>query len=43
MLNKVCKTKMDEKVIETQRNKDNGNSNMVYTCLKFVGFASTID
>ena len=46
MLNKVCKKKIDEtveKVVKTQRNQDDGNSNTAYTCFKFVNFASTID
>lgn len=46
MLNKVCKKKIDEtieKIIETWRNQDNGNSNIACIYFKFVNFALRID
>ena len=46
MLKKGCKGKIDktvEKVVETGRNQDNGDSNMACTRLKFVSFPSTLN
>ena len=42
----ICNSKtnkIDERIVEAQRNQGNGDGNINYKCLKFVSFLSTID
>lgn len=46
MIQKVCNGKTDEthkKIVDAQKNQDNGNNNTDSKCLKFVSFPSIIN